>query len=712
MIGKFALRKDRSTNTAQPKNGMMLETERLISAIAMRFVQVVPTEVDHAILDSLEKIQTFTSTDRAYIYLFKQKNKRLKLEYIFNTTGNKEKIAQHDRVDGADFAWMMYSLNEYQPIVVESTKALPGRASTLKLIMDAENTKSMILVPLVSQNVLTGIIGLDATAEERIWSEHIKYLLAESGNIFMKVLEHKKAVQREKKPDSFLNVLFEEIDDVIFVSDLKGRIVKINPAGLKLFGYDSVEDIQNLQIEDDLVYDASEYKRYIKILNKQGHIKEYKLAFKNRKNGGKIIMEVTSTVIHNNKGNITAYSAIMRDVTEKLSLEQEFFQSQKMESIGMLAGGIAHDFNNILTAITGYSDLLMKRLGETHPLYRIAGNILEASGRAENLIRQLLGFSRKQMIKPKVLNINDEIRDLNRMLARLVQESILFELKLKDGLKNILADPVQIQQILVNLVVNAVHAIRDDKGRKKEYFIRISTHEEVLTEEFVSRHPGSRTGNQVLISVEDNGIGMDEEILPKIFEPFFSTKGKDIGTGLGLATVYGIVKQNNAYIYVESTAGKRTNFKIYWPTTSEQRKSEKKERVYRKYKTHSECILVVEDDESVRNLACTALKSLGYEVFEAKDGLHALQIIDKHDLIQKLDLLFTDIIMPEMRGDDLAYKVRQLNPNIKILLSSGYTESQIYFKGDDKQTGYFKLNKPYTIQKLESKIRSVLNHRA
>jgi len=710
LLAIFGLRKNKRNNVLKMQDSVSLETERLLTAIASRYIHIIPDEIDHAILESLEKIQNFTLTDRAYIYMFRQNNKRLKLEYIFSAPGNSDKIAQHDRIDSADFEWMMRELNVNQAVVIETISDLPSAASTVKLIMEAEHTKSMILIPLNSQNILSGVIGLDATKGERVWPDYVKYLLSKSGEIFMKVLEHKKPVQGVSEREADWEKVFENVGDAIIIWNPAGRIMRVNPAGVKLFGYDSEEEMQKLKFGTDLTTGQKEYERYFKILQEEGQVKEYRFNFKH-KNGSKIVTEITATTIHNNSGKVTAFSGIIRDVTEKLTLEQEFFQSQKMESIGLLAGGIAHDFNNILTAITGYSDLLARRLGEAHPLHRIAKNILEASGRAENLIRQLLGFSRKQMIKPKVININDEIRDLNKMLSRLVQESISFEMNLSEGLKNIVADPVQIQQILVNLVVNAVHAIKDDRGRKKEYFIRITTREENLRDKFIDRHTDNRTGEQLLISVEDNGIGMDEETVQKIFDPFFSTKEEGMGTGLGLATVYGIVKQNNAYIHVDSSPGEGTIFKIYWPTTSEQKKTEEKEPVSEPHKTHSECILVVEDDKSVRDLACTALKSLGYEVFEAKDGLQALQIIEKHDLIKRLDLLFTDIIMPEMRGDELAYKVHEMNPDIKILLSSGYTESQIYFKGDDRQTGYFKLNKPYTIRKLESKIRSVLNHR-
>lgn len=677
----------------------------------MRFVQVIPGVIDQTLLDSLEKIQIFTAADRAYIYMFKQQNKQLKLKYLFNVPGSDEKIAQHDRVDGADFTWMMRSLNDHKPLIIESVSSLPARASTLKLIMDVENTKSMILVPLISQNILTGVIGLDAINEERSWSDDVTHLLMKSAEIFMCVLDQKTVVKGESKPNSNLNALFQGIEDVIYISTPEGKLVEINPTGLKLFGYDSEWEMMKIQINQDLFYDPTEHKRYTKLLEEQGRIKEYKLALKH-KDGTKINVEVTSTVIRNANGKIIAYAGIMRDVTKKHVLEQQFFQSQKMESIGLLAGGIAHDFNNILTAIMGYADLLTMKLGETHPLYRIASNILKSGTRAENLVRQLLGFSRKQIIKPRAIDINKEIGDLNKMLTRLIQEDIQFELNLDDGLKNIKADPVQIQQILVNLVVNAGYAIREQSGKKTDKFIRIATSEVNLTKEFENRHPGSRSGNYLLITVEDSGIGMDEDIRQKIFEPFFSTKGEGKGTGLGLATVYGIVKQNNAFIYVDSTPGKGSVFKIYWPVTSEQKKAVKRDSSFIEYEPRTECILVAEDDDSVRDLACTALKALGYKVFEASDGLQALQIIKEQNLSQKLDLLFTDMIMPEMRGDELAQEVRQLNPKIKIILSSGYTESQIYFEGADKRTGYFKLNKPYTIQKLESKIRTVLQHSA
>lgn len=707
MIRKFGVKKNKSSAAMPAPNGAKLETEQLISAIALRFVGIIPGLINQTILDSLEKIQIFTVADRVYIYMFKQKNKQLKLKYLFNEPGSDEKIAQHDQVDGADFAWMMRSLNDHRPLIVESGATLPAQASTLKLIMDAENTKSMILVPLFLQNVLMGVIGLDAIKKERAWSDDVTHLLTKSGEIFMRVLDQKMVVTGESKSEFNLNILFNHIADVIFISSPEGKLLDINPAALKLFGYESRQEMMNLQVDRDLYYDPDDYKRYTKLMEEEDRIKEYKLALKH-KDGTKINVEETSTVIRNDSGAIIGYIGILRDLTEKLTLEQQFFQAQKMESIGLLAGGIAHDFNNILTAITGYADLMILKLGKTHPLYKFALNILQASERAENLVRQLLGFSRKQMIEPRVIDINEEIGDLNKMLTRLIKEDIHFELNLSDGLKNIKADPVQIQQILVNLVVNAGHAIKEQGLKNKEKFIRIATSEVRLTEEFVKRHPGSISGNYVLITIEDSGIGMDEEIRQKIFEPFFTTKKEGEGTGLGLATVYGIIKQNNAYIYVDSAPGKGSVFKIYWPVTSERKKNVEKESASLEYEPHTECILIAEDDDHVRELASSSLKSLGYKVIEAKNGKQALEIIEEQNIANKIDLLFTDMIMPEMGGEELAHKLRQINPNIKILLSSGYNESQIYFSGEQKRTGYFRLNKPYTIQKLESKIRKVL----
>jgi len=701
---------DPQNNTADEikKLQFKLSIEHLLADTALEFIQIAPSEIDRTIHNSLKKMALFLQVDRFFIYYFQNNETQLSLKYHYTQPGVPEKIALHDKVDSADFSWLVKTIKAKQIIGIPNTEALPAEGLTIKMIMEVEQSKSMLLSPLVSRDKVIGIIGIDSVRQERLWNDEIKYLVKRSSLIFKEAIDRKHTVLIGLETEQRLRSLFSRIEDVVFISTPDGKILEINPAGARLLGYDSVKEVLDLDIRWDLYEYPEERLRFQEEIKKHGQIKDFELTLR-RKDGKKLIVLETATAVRDKDGNIVAYEGIIRDVTDKRHLERQLFQSQKMESIGLLAGGVAHDFNNILTAIKGYADILKLKMGPQHAFYNSIENITKAAERAENLTRQLLGFSRKQMIKPRVININREIKDLNKMLARLITEDINFELELKEGIKNIKADPVQIQQILVNLVVNAVHAIRDMGKAPDQKYITISTDMEIVDTNFSVDHPGIKTGMFVLISVEDSGIGMDKETSEKIFEPFFTTKKKGKGTGLGLSTVYGIVKQNDGAIYTDSEPGKGTTFTIYWPVTEEREKEVAKSDSKLQMSQHSETILVVEDDDIVRNLASASLKSFGYKIYEAINGRDALELINEQNLANSIDLLFTDMIMPEMGGEELIENVKKINPNIKILLSSGYTDSRVYFNDTDTKTGYYMLNKPYTIQKLEKKIRAILN---
>jgi two-component system cell cycle sensor histidine kinase/response regulator CckA len=687
---------------------LKIEIEQLISSIALQFVHVTPAEIDRMIESCLDTIVQFAKADRGYIYLFEDDNKQLQISHQFNQPEIKEKISRHERVDGEDFSWLVDSILEKSTINISSLSQIPERAKSIQLILEAEKIKSMILCPLTSNDNVSGIIGFDSVNQEREWSTGIEHLIKICGDIFMGAIARKRAVYLGKQSEQKLRTLFSKIEDVIFISTPDGKFLDINPAGAKLFGYSSIKKLLNVNIVEDLYVNPNDRIEFHKKLEMRGQLKDYELELKT-KDDKKIMVLATATVLRNESGDTVAYEGILRDVTEQRHLEQQFFQAQKMESIGLLAGGVAHDFNNILTTITGYAELMLMDMDETNPNRNDVNNIIEGGKRAENLIRQLLAFSRKQMIQTKIIDINKEISELYKMLSRLIAEDIKFELNLKKNLSSIKADPVQIQQILVNLIVNAGHAIKERKDKTNLKYIKIITSEINLTREFTRQHPGSSEGKHVVITIEDTGIGMDKETMQKIFDPFYTTKRDGEGTGLGLATVYGIVKQNKSSIYVESQPGIGSSFKIYWPASEEEKTVDSKIDSHIHIEPHNETLLVVEDDFHVRNLNCEALKSFGYTIHAANNGKHALEIIKKDSLIDKIDLVITDMVMPEMGGEELAERLREINPQMKILLCSGYTDSHIVSKDSVGIRGYYFLAKPYSLKELEKKIRHVLS---
>jgi two-component system cell cycle sensor histidine kinase/response regulator CckA len=682
--------------------------EEILLSLALKFIESAPGKTDELIASGLALIAESIKADRCFLYLFQEDYKRLVLTHKFNQEGVREKIPQHDQVDKEDFAWLIGPILKKLMVYIPSTAELPSKASTIKAIMEVEKTKSTILYPFGSNNKVLGILGVDSVQKEKQFPEDVDRLLKMGGNIFASALSRQNSRESVSRNEERYRTLFAEMEDVVFISTPQGKILEINPAGAKMFGYSSVNEMVGLDIEQDLYLKPADRKKYKEIMSRKGQVKDYDLVLK-RKDGKKIVVTETGTVVKNDSGDIVAYQGILRDITYKRQLEEQLLQAQKMESIGLLAGGVAHDFNNILTTISGYAELIMMDMQNSDKHYSDLESIINGCQRAEDLIRQLLAFSRRQMIEPKVVDINRLISELNAMLVRLIPDDIKLELKLKKTLSCVKADTVQIQQILVNLVINAGYAIKKQKDISNGKRIRIVTDEKTVTKKMSNQFPDLQLGKFVVIAVEDTGVGMDENTKKKIFEPFFSTKKDGEGTGLGLSTVYGIIKQNNGNIYIESEPGRGSTFKVFWPASDQKEKIEFDLEADIQMHNRSETILFVEDDVHVRKWACNALKSFGYTIIEAEHGKHALELIKKEFLADRIDLVISDIVMPEMGGEELADSIREINPEINIILCSGFTDSRISMKDTHGENGYKFLPKPYTIKKLEKKVRGVLS---
>ncbi|HEY7783757.1 MAG TPA: response regulator [Pyrinomonadaceae bacterium] len=380
--------------------------------------------------------------------------------------------------------------------------------------------------------------------------------------------------------------------------------------------------------------------------------------------------------------------------------EAQLLQSQKLEAVGRLAGGISHDFNNLLTAIIGYSDLSIRRVSPDDPLRRNLDEIRRASERAAGLTRQLLAFSRKQVMQPKVFELNAVVADVERMLRRMIGDDIDVRTNLDPNSGNVKADPGQIEQVIMNLVVNARDAM--PKGGK----LSIETSSLYLDEQYSFEHVSVKPGFYVLLAVSDTGTGMDEETRQHIFEPFFTTKEPGKGTGLGLSTVYGIVKQSSGHVWVYSEPGKGTTFKVYLPRVEEGAQYYREQEPAAEVPRGTETILLVEDAEMVRNLTREVLENCGYDVIEASNGKRALSICKNRT--EPIDLLLTDVVMPEMSGRELADRLVGLHPEMQVLYMSGYTQDAIVHRGTlDEGTNF--IQKPFSPDALARKVRIVLD---
>jgi signal transduction histidine kinase/ActR/RegA family two-component response regulator len=392
---------------------------------------------------------------------------------------------------------------------------------------------------------------------------------------------------------------------------------------------------------------------------------------------------------------------LQKNEEQRQSLENQLRQSQKMEAVGRLAGGVAHDFNNLLTVIKGHSDLLEMKLGTLSPAQQNIAQVRKAADRATALTRQLLAFSRMQVLQPRVLDLNSLISDVSKMLPMLIGEEIEYTFRPSQSLARVKADPSQIEQVLVNLAVNAHDAM--PKGGK----LTIATQNVVLDAAYARNHPPTVAGRYVLLSVADTGCGMDESTKAKVFEPFFTTKEVGKGTGLGLATVYGVVKQSGGYIWVDSVPGQGTRFEIFLPQSTAAPQLPCEDEPIGKYSRGVGTVLLVEDEEAVRELASEFLRSSGYQVITGKDGLDALEKAEQETAA--IDVLVTDVVMPRMRGTELAQRLKRAHPRIKIVYMSGYLQhnSDEVFVADSAH-----LQKPFSRDSLLKKMHEALGHEA
>lgn len=391
------------------------------------------------------------------------------------------------------------------------------------------------------------------------------------------------------------------------------------------------------------------------------------------------------------------------DALEALrSTERQLIQSQKLEAVGRLAGGISHDFNNLLTVILGYSDITLRQLGHEHPLRRNLEEIVRASERAAALTRQLLAFSRKQVMQPKVFGVNSVVIELEKMLRRMIGEDIELRVSLHPDLGNIKADPVQLEQVIMNLVVNARDAM--PKGGK----LTIETSNVYLDHTYATEHVSVEAGNYVMLAISDTGCGMDKETRQRIFEPFFTTKAQGKGTGLGLSTVYGIVKQSGGNIWVYSEEDRGTTFKIYFPQVTEEAEEYRRATPKIEAPRGSETILLVEDADWVRKLARQVLERAGYRVVEASGADEAIRIIQTSRNGASIDLVLTDVIMPGMSGNDMSKQLLSMRPGLPVLYMSGYTDDTIVQHGV-LEPGINFIQKPFSPDALALKVREVLD---
>ncbi len=505
---------------------------------------------------------------------------------------------------------------------------------------------------------------------------------------------------------ALLACIVESSEDAIVSIDLGGHILTWNPAAERLFGYPAAEVVgRPVEVLTPPGHRA-DTRGTVERVRRGERIAPYE-AVRVRKDGREVRVAVTASAVRSPDGRVIALAATYRDVTERARMEaalreseERFRQAQKMEAVGRLAGGVAHDFNNLLTVINGFSELLAESLPAGDPGRDLAGEVRRAGERAAGLTRQLLAFSRQQVLAPRVLDLNAVVTDLGRLLRRLLGEDVELATDLMPGLWPVRADPGQVEQVVVNLAVNARDAMPTG-GR-----LTVGTRNVTLGEADTGGDPELRPGDYVLLSVSDTGVGMTDDVKARAFDPFFTTKEQGKGTGLGLATVHGIVRQTGGHVEVESEPGRGSTFRVYLPRTDGSAEAGTRGAGPGDLPRGTETVLVAEDEPAVRALTCRVLRGCGYAVLEAGGAGEAARAAGAHP--GPIHLLVTDVVMPGVGGRQLAELLRADRPGLRVLYLSGYTDDAVVRHGVYHDRVHF-LPKPFAPAELARKVREVLD---
>jgi two-component system cell cycle sensor histidine kinase/response regulator CckA len=557
-------------------------------------------------------------------------------------------------------------------------------------------------IPLI---VVTGTLG-DESAAECIKQGATDFILkdrpARLPAAVERALEERRLRAERKQAEAEktrLVTAIEQSAEGVVITNTAGEIEYVNPAFSRMTGYAREEVLgQNPRILKSDKQNLPFYQQLWTTILK-GDVWQGELV--NRRKDGKLYSEdLRIAPVRDPSGQITHFIAIKQDVSERKQLEDQVRQSQKMEAVGRLAAGVAHDFNNLVTVINGYCEMVLNSVGSADPVRADLEEVVKAGNRAASLTRQLLAFSRQQVLAPRSLDLNAVVADLEKTLRRVIGEDIDLTIVPSQELEEVKADSTQIDQILLNLAANARDAM--PQGGK----LTIETSNVDLDAVYTQRHPAVPPGRYVMLAVSDTGIGMDAETQGHIFEPFFTTKEVGKGTGLGLATVYGIVRQSGGFVWVYSEPGRGTAFKIYLPSVIEPAKSVIPPPARESSSAGTETVLLVEDEKAVRDLANRILRAYGYQVLESNSPEDALQIAERYPRV--IHLLLTDVVMPRISGPQLAGQIISMRPDLKVLYFSGYTANAIVDHGVLEKDIAF-LSKPFTPAALAQKVRDVLD---
>jgi two-component system cell cycle sensor histidine kinase/response regulator CckA len=670
-----------------------LRTEKLITGISTSFIKLTRDHIDTGINRALREIGEFTGIDRSYLFLFSEDGTKMDNTHEWCAKGIEPQINRLKDLPVDTFPLWMEKLKRFENIHIPRVADLPPEANDEKTILESQSIQSVIVVPVVLSATLVGFLGFDSVRTERRWIEEDVALLKMVGQVFANALEHKRAEEALRESEEKYRTVLEAAPDPVVVYNMEGKVIYLNPAFTRVFGW-TPEELLGRKIgyvpeenwpETQTMIDRVIAGESLSGIRSRRYTKQ------------RAILDVSISVATylNRDGTPAGSVHTLRDTTEQRQLEAQLRQAAKMEAIGTLAGGIAHDFNNLLMGIQGNVSLLLMDIDPTNSNYKRLKKIEKQIKAGANLTSHLLGYARKGRYEVKPLDANQLVEETSDAFGRTKKE-ITIHRELAENLFPIKADKGQIEQVLWNLCVNASDAMPGG-GDLMLKTMNIS-HKDMGGKLYVPR-----PGNYILLEVTDTGAGMNKETIERIFEPFFTTKEMGHGTGLGLASAYGIIKGHGGYIDVDSRKGHGTTFRIYLPASEkEARKSVRTERSIKGAGT----VLLVDDEQIILEVGQELLEAMGYRVLVAIDGKEAIEVYKKNR--DEIDLVVLDMVMPKMGGGNAYDRMKEINPDMKALLSSGFSidgeATEILERGCD---GF--IQKPFTMKALSEKIEEILD---
>jgi PAS domain S-box-containing protein len=602
------------------------------------------------------------------------------------------------------FPWALKRFLSGKMLLIPRVSDLPPEAIKEKQEFEQQGIQSILAVPMIFSNKVMGFIGLDSVKEEKMWAGDTNSLLKIVGQVFANALENKKTRQALLESEERLRIVFETFPDpVTIIQADDGRCIDVNSAFTRVTGWTYDEVVGKTTADLDIWNDPQEREKLTAAITEHGKVENLEAQF--RLKDGRLITALISAIliILRNKPHILT---ITRDISELKAAQQEreqlktrLIQAQKMEAIGTLAGGIAHDFNNILGAIIGYAEMALYDTQKGSMEHYNIEQVLKAGHRAKDLVKQILAFSRKSEQDKKIIFLTPIIKEVLKLLRASLPTTIEIKLNIEPNLDAIFADPTQIHQVMMNLCTNSAHAMGDKGG-----ILAVNLHNVNLNIEAAAQYPELNPGLYVKLSISDTGCGMNAATMQRIFDPYFTTKELDKGTGMGLAVVHGIVKGHGGGIHVESAAGKGTRFDILFPAIIRQVMSETEE--LKALPTGNETILCVDDEQPLIELGKSMLKKLGYRVETRILPLEAIEVFKAAP--DKFDLVISDMTMPAMTGVSLAKKLMEIRPEIPVVICTGYSEQIDESRAKELGIKGF-LMKPFTIRELSKTVRQVLD---